>query len=75
MIPTASTSTAACSSTSPSVTGSTSAWGATWPGSKAGIALEEVLARFPDWEIDSDNAVQAHTSTVRGWESLPVVVP
>jgi cytochrome P450 len=39
------------------------------------IALEEVLARFPNWEVDWDSAVQAHTSTVRGWESLPVVVP
>ena len=38
------------------------------------IALEEVLKRFPTWEIDWDNAVQAHTSTVRGWESLPVTV-
>jgi cytochrome P450 len=37
------------------------------------IALEEVLARFPDWEVDWDNAVQARTSTVRGWERLPVV--
>ena len=37
------------------------------------IALEEVLARFPEWEVDWDNAVQAHTSTVRGWDSLPVV--
>ena len=39
------------------------------------IALEEVLRRFPEWDIDWDNALQAHTSTVRGWESLPVVVP
>ncbi len=39
------------------------------------IALEEVLARFPTWQVDWDNAVRAHTSTVRGWESLPVVVP
>ena len=39
------------------------------------IALEEVLRRFPTWEVDWDNAVQAHTSTVRGWESLPVTVP
>ena len=39
------------------------------------IALEEVLRRFPVWEVDWDSAVQAHTSTVRGWESLPVVVP
>ena len=30
------------------------------------VALEEVLARFPDWEVDWDNAVQARTSTVRG---------
>jgi len=37
------------------------------------IALEEVLARFPDWEVDRDNAVQARTSTVRGWERLPVI--
>ena len=37
------------------------------------VALDEVLKRFPRWEVDWDNAVQAHTSTVRGWESLPVV--
>jgi cytochrome P450 len=36
------------------------------------VALDEVLRRFPTWEIDWDNAVQAHTSTVRGWETLPV---
>jgi cytochrome P450 len=39
------------------------------------VALDEVLARFPTWEVDWDNAVQARTSTVRGWESLPVVTP
>ncbi len=38
------------------------------------VALDEVLKRFPDWEVDYDNAVQARTSTVRGWETLPVVV-
>jgi cytochrome P450 len=37
------------------------------------VALEEVLKRFPSWEIDWENAVQARTSTVRGWERLPVV--
>jgi cytochrome P450 len=37
------------------------------------IALEEVLQRFPTWEVDSDNAVRAKTSTVRGWDRLPVV--
>ena len=36
------------------------------------IALDEVLQRFPAWEVDRDNAVQARTSTVRGWERLPV---
>jgi cytochrome P450 len=37
------------------------------------VALDEVLQRFPSWEVDWDNAVQARTSTVRGWECLPVV--
>jgi cytochrome P450 len=37
------------------------------------VALDEVLERFPTWEVDWDNAVQARTSTVRGWESLPVL--
>ena len=36
------------------------------------VALDEVLRRFPEWDVDWDNAKQAHTSTVRGWESLPV---
>jgi cytochrome P450 len=39
------------------------------------VALDEVLQRFPTWEVDVDNAVQAHTSTVRGWERLPVLTP
>jgi cytochrome P450 len=39
------------------------------------IALDEVLQRFPEWEIDRDHAVQARTSTVRGWERLPVLTP
>jgi cytochrome P450 len=36
------------------------------------VALDEVLQRFPSWEVDRDHAVQARTSTVRGWERLPV---
>ncbi|HEY0914156.1 MAG TPA: hypothetical protein VGE22_04730, partial [Solimonas sp.] len=35
------------------------------------VALEEILKRFPDWEVDLDNAVLSSTSTVRGWDSLP----
>jgi cytochrome P450 len=36
------------------------------------IALDEVLQRFPEWVVDWDNAQMARTSTVRGWEKLPV---
>ncbi|HEY8527560.1 MAG TPA: cytochrome P450 [Acidimicrobiales bacterium] len=39
------------------------------------VALDEVLKRWPEWEVDWDNAKQARTSTVRGWERLPVKVP
>jgi cytochrome P450 len=38
------------------------------------IALDEVLNRFPEWDVDWDHAVQAHTPNVRGWEKLPVTV-
>jgi cytochrome P450 len=37
------------------------------------IALDEVLQRFPKWEVDADKARLSPTSTVRGWETLPVV--
>jgi cytochrome P450 len=36
------------------------------------VALDEVLNRFPDWEVDLENAELSSTSTVRGWESMPV---
>jgi len=39
------------------------------------IALDEVLSRFPQWEVDAGRAKLAPTSTVRGWETLPVTVP
>jgi cytochrome P450 len=39
------------------------------------FALDEVLKRFPTWDVDWDRAEQAHTSSVRGWDKLPVVVP
>jgi cytochrome P450 len=38
------------------------------------VALEEVLKRFPEWEVDLAGAKLASTSTVRGWETLPVLV-
>jgi cytochrome P450 len=37
------------------------------------VALDEVLKRWTDWDVDWENAKQAHTPTVRGWERLPVV--
>ncbi len=39
------------------------------------VALEEILKRFPDWTVDTDRAHLAPTSTVRGWETLPVLLP
>ncbi len=36
------------------------------------VALDEVLKRWPHWQVDWPNVVQAHTPTVRGWEKLPV---
>ena len=38
------------------------------------VALEEILKRFPTWEVDWDGAKLGSTSTVRGWETLPIVV-
>lgn len=35
------------------------------------IALEEILKRFPEWEVDLSQAKLSPTSTVRGWESMP----
>jgi len=37
------------------------------------VALDEVLQRWTDWDVDWDHAKQAHTPTVRGWERLPVI--
>ena len=39
------------------------------------VALEELLKRFPDWEVDLSEARLAPTSTVRGWETLPASIP
>jgi cytochrome P450 len=39
------------------------------------IALEEILKRFPEWEVDITNASLSPTSTVRGWDSMPAFIP
>lgn len=38
------------------------------------IALEEILKRFPEWDVDLDSARLSPTSTVRGWDSMPAVL-
>jgi len=38
------------------------------------IALEEILKRFPLWDVDLENAKLSPTSTVRGWETMPAVL-
>lgn len=40
---------------------------------EARVAFEEVLRRWPDWQVDYANAERAHTSSVRGWARLPVM--
>jgi hypothetical protein len=38
------------------------------------VALEEILTRWPEWRVDYANAAMAHTSSVRRWGKLPVIV-
>ena len=39
------------------------------------VALDELLNRFPEWDVDLENAHLSSTSTVRGWETLPAYTP
>ena len=41
---------------------------------EARVALEEILEHFPKWEVDWDDAALSSTSTMRGWETLPIRV-
>ncbi|WP_319451902.1 MULTISPECIES: cytochrome P450 [unclassified Mycobacterium] len=38
------------------------------------IALDEILKRFPEWELDLANATLTSTAAVRGWDALPARV-
>ena len=38
------------------------------------IALEEILKRFPEWEIDTANARMATSPALRGWDALPAFI-
>ena len=38
------------------------------------IIWEEILKRFPEWEVDWANAVPSETAAVRGWAAMPTFV-
>jgi cytochrome P450 len=38
------------------------------------VALDELLKRWTEWDVDYSGIKLASTSTVRGWERLPIVV-
>ncbi len=38
------------------------------------IALDEIMNRFPEWDVDLDSAVFSSSSAVRGWDSMPAHV-
>ncbi len=38
------------------------------------VAVEELLARYPEYDVDPEGAVLLSTSTVRGYERLPLLV-
>ncbi|WP_019930174.1 cytochrome P450 [Nocardia sp. BMG111209] len=42
---------------------------------EARVTLDEILTRYPEWDVDLGNAQMSSTSTVRGWTSLPTIVP
>ncbi|MDQ2678307.1 MAG: cytochrome P450 [Actinomycetota bacterium] len=39
------------------------------------VALDEMLNRWPEWDIDDDGISLFPTSTVRGWEHMPITIP
>ncbi len=36
------------------------------------IAIDETLRRFPEWEVDPAGVRRVHTSTVRGYQHVPI---
>jgi cytochrome P450 len=39
------------------------------------VALEEILRRFPTWEVDWSGVVMSQTTAVRGWDAMPTLIP
>jgi cytochrome P450 len=48
--------------------------GAALARTEARVVLEEVLDRFPDWEVDHAGATMLPPGPNRGWATMPVVV-
>ena len=38
------------------------------------VALDELLNRWPQWDVDYSGIKLAPTSTVRGWERMPIIL-
>ena len=41
---------------------------------EARVAIDEMLNRWPEWDVDYSHAHKEHTSSVRGWGKLPIRV-
>jgi cytochrome P450 len=39
------------------------------------IAMDELLSRFPEWEVDMAGAVMRPNTSIRGWDTLPIHLP
>ena len=73
-MPTASTSTAASTTHVSFGYGIHFCIGASLARLEGRIALEETLRRFPEWDVDDARAKRLHTSTVRGYAELPILL-
>jgi len=38
-------------------------------------AMDEILNRFPEWDVDLDKAIMRPSTTTRGWDVLPAYTP
>lgn len=39
---------------------------------KKRVALDEMLKRWPEWDVDYERACKVHTTSVRGWGACPI---
>ena len=74
-VPTTSTSSARIRASSPSATARTCASAPRSRGLESRIALEEFLARFPEYEVDESGVTYMHSGNVQGPTRMPLAVP